>query len=299
MRLSRSTLLFACAVVIAGCGSAPDRVTSVDERPTVTSATPTTGQAGTRTDELRAGSTIVRVHSTETRTSVSVLGGAGRQVDVDGRWVLPRVVVGGPPEGATPDGTLAVLAEAEGEAARVGTSRFMVVDLRMAASKLVELAGDFTYDAWSPDGSLIYFIEHRQPADSGKYVVRAYDRVAAALRPDAVADKRTQGEEMAGLPIARAAGRGGRSVATLYIPHPSGAHGAGHEGLGRPHGPFVHLLFADTAAALCVDLPAEVGRGWALTVKGKVLRLSRPGVPRAYAIDLESGALSRTASGTR
>lgn len=296
MHLSRSTLLFACAVVVAGCTSTPDSVTRAAEQPTVTSTETPTSPAGTRTDELRAGSIIVRVRSAETRTAVSVLGSASRGLELDGRWVLPRVVAGGPPEGATPGGTLAVLAEAG--SSRVGMSRFMVVDLKTAASKLVELTGDFTYDAWSPDGSLIYFIEHRQPAGSGKYVVRAYDRAAAALRPDAIADKRTQGEEMAGLPIERAAGRGGRSVATLYVPHPSGAHGAGHEGLGRPHGPFVHLLFADTASALCVDLPAEVGRGWALTVKGKVLRLSRPGVPRAYTIDLESGALT-TADTTR
>ncbi|WP_328991295.1 hypothetical protein OG394_34070 [Kribbella sp. NBC_01245] len=298
MYLFRSIVLCACGVVIAGCASTPDRVNSADERPTITSSTPATGAVGTRIDELRVGSVTVRVQPNETRTSVSVLGGASRQVEVDGRWVLPRVVANGPSEGATPDGALAVLAEAEAEAGspRGRVSRFMVVDLKAATSELVELDGDFTYDAWSPDGSLIYFIEHRKPAGSGKYVVRAYDRVAAALRPDAVADKRTLGEEMAGLPIARAAGRGGRSVATLYVPHPSGAHGAGHEGLGRPHGPFVHLLFADTASALCVDLPAEVGRGWTFAVDGKVLRISRAGVPRAYAIDLESGALTSRAN---
>jgi len=297
MHLSRGTLLIACAVVIAGCTSTPDRATSAAEQPAVTSTATASGSAGTRTDDLRAGSITVRVRSAETRTSVSVVGGAGRPLDIDGRWVLPRVVADGPPDGATPDGSLAVLAETG--SSRVGISRFMVVDLKTTASKLVELYGEFSYVAWSPDGSVIYFIEHRPPADSGKYVVRAYDRASAALRPDPVADKRTLGEEMAGLPIARASTRDGRSVATLYVPHPSGSHGAGHEGLGRPHGPFVHLLFAADATALCVDLPTEVARGWTVAVKGKVLRISRPGVPRAYAIDLGSGVLTRTANATR
>ncbi|GAB3947608.1 hypothetical protein GCM10029976_077190 [Kribbella albertanoniae] len=211
--------------------------------------------------------------------------------------MLPRVVADGPVDGATSDGSRAVLAEAAGS--RAGTSRFMVVDLKAMASKLVELPGEFTYDAWSPDGSLIYFIEHRPPADSGKYVVRAYDRVSAALRPDAVADKRTSGEEMAGVPIARASTRDGRSVATLYVPHPSGSHGDGHEGLGRPHGPFVHLLFAADATAMCVDLPPEVARGWTIVVQGNVLRISGPAAPRAYAIDLGSGELTKTAGTTR
>ncbi|MFC9690053.1 hypothetical protein ACFTSF_16025 [Kribbella sp. NPDC056951] len=281
MHLSRSTVLIAGALVIAGCSSEPDRVISVAEQP-----------AATTTAELRAGSVGIRVQSAETRTSVSVAGGAGRPLEVDGRWVLPRVVADGPADGATPDGSRAVLAEAAGS--RGGVSRFMVLDLKAMASKLVELPGDFTYDAWSPDGAVIYFIEHRPPADSGKYVVRAYDRASAALRPDAVADKRTSGEEMAGLPIARASTRDGRSVATLYVPHPSGSHGDGHEGLGRPHGPFVHLLFAADATALCVDLPAEVARGWTVAVKGKVLHISRPEVARAYAIDLLSGELTTT-----
>ena len=295
MHLSRSTFLIACALVIAGCSSSPDRAITAAEQPAVTSTATASGSAGTA--ELRAGSITMRVKSAETRTSVSVVGGARRPLDLDGRWVLPRVVADGPPDGATPDGSQAVLAEAG--SFRGGMSRFMVVDLKAMASKLVELPGEFTYDAWSPDGSVVYFIEHRPPADSGKYVVRAYDRASAALRPDAVADKRTLGEEMAGLPIARASTRDGRSVATLYVPHPSGSHGAGHEGLGRPHGPFVHLLFAADATALCVDLPPEVARGWTVAVKGKVLRISRPDVPRAYAIDLGSGELTTTTNTTR
>ncbi|MCU1677859.1 MAG: hypothetical protein JWM93_2617 [Frankiales bacterium] len=248
-----------------------------------------TGQVATET--VRVSGNSITVAPGNGGTSVIGVGNVRRSIELPGRWVLPHVVVDGPPEGVTP--TASKLALAAAGPADAESSRFVVVDLaRDTATAMIEVPGQFTFDAWSPDGVLMYLIEHRPPFGSGKYVVRAYDTQNGSLRPDAIADKRTLGEEMAGLPIARASTPDGARVATLYVPHPSGAEGAGHEGLGHPHGPFVHLLFADVAQALCVDLPADVGAGWALTVVGPSLRIGRAGAATAYEIDLQSGDLA-------
>lgn len=284
------------AVGCSDAGSAPparsaSSAVPAPSRPAVVAA------AVSESVQTRAG--VIAVRSSRITTSVTAADGVGRQ-DLTGRWVLPRVISGGPPDGVTPDGRFAALVEPV--RARPGVSRFAVLDLGLAARppQVLSLPGEFTYDAWSPDGSRLYLIEHRAPAGSGKYVVRALDVRTGSLQPAAVADKRTQGQEMAGVPVARAGTRDGRSVATLYLPHPSGSHGAGHEGLGRPHGPFIHLLFTDSATALCVDLPAHVDSRWRLTVAGNTLRVAGPptsgaaGSRPAYLLDLASGAL-RTA----
>jgi hypothetical protein len=278
-----SVVISLAAVGCSEAASAPPVVTAPTRPPIVEAAV---------SESLDTRSGTIAVRSSRTTTSVTASHG-GAQQELAGRWVLPRVIEGGPPDGVTPDGRFAALVEPV--AANRGVSRFAVLDLvkKTRRPQVIELPGEFTYDAWAPDGSRLYLIEHRAPAGSGKYVVRALDVSAGTLQPDAVADKRTQGEEMAGVPVARAATRDGRSVATLYLPHPSGSHGAGHEGLGRPHGPFIHLLFTDSATAICIDLPAQVDHRWTLSVAGSTMRVARPGSRPAYVVDLTSGALRR------
>ncbi len=152
----------------------------------------------------------------------------------------------------------------------------------MGQPRVVELEGDFSFDAWSPRGDVLYLIEHRLPAGSGHYVVRAYDVAAGKLRPAPVADKRTLGEEMAGRPIARASNPDGRIVATLYRPH----------GAAGDHGPFIHLLFTDQASALCVDLPWQVGDRWQLGFADGRLRVFDRAGRAAYVVNTVNGRLS-------
>jgi hypothetical protein len=243
-------------------------------------------------ESLDTRSGTIAVRSSRTTTSVTASHG-GAQQELAGRWVLPRVIEGGPPDGVTPDGRFAALVEPV--AANRGVSRFAVLDLvkKTRRPQVIELPGEFTYDAWAPDGSRLYLIEHRAPAGSGKYVVRALDVSAGTLQPDAVADKRTQGEEMAGVPVARAATRDGRSVATLYLPHPSGSHGAGHEGLGR------RTDRSSTCCSRTARRPSASTSPPRSTTVGHCRSPAAPCASRdpgsrpAYVVDLTSGALRR------
>jgi hypothetical protein len=209
---------------------------------------------------------------------------AAGQLSLPGRWILPRVVATGPVEGLAPDGQTLVL---EG-GTRAGASRFALVSSSLGEQpRTITLAGDFTFDAWSPDATILYLVEHRPPRGSGHYVVRAYDIGRATLRDGAVVDKRNIDEDMAGHPEARAMTPGGAIVATLYLPA-RGAVGLAHE----EHGPFVHLLYTDQGQALCVDLPKAVGHNWSLKYAGGELLITTPNNRDAFVIDLQTGVLS-------
>src|SRR5581483_2244369 len=60
------------------------------------------------------------------------------------------------------------------------------------------LQGDFAYDALSPDGHVLYLIQHVSKTSLSRYLVRAYDLRRRELRPGAIAD-RTQPNWDAGL----------------------------------------------------------------------------------------------------
>ena len=168
-------------------------------------------------------------------TTVTALGPHGepqlQTFGALGRYAAPQVVPGGPLEGSSPDGRWLVL-EAQTPAPQE-TSNFLVLTSELQREhEPVVLPGHFTFDAWSPSGDVLYLVEHKPPAGSGHYVVRAYDMKTQSLRPQPVADKRNLEEEMAGQPVARAATADGVVVATLCM---RPAH-------DDEHGPFVHVL---------------------------------------------------------
>lgn len=99
------------------------------------------------------------------------------------------------------------------------------------------LPGQFSYDAMSRDGSIVYFVEHLPPAGSGNYRVRAYD-VADGPLP-ARGGQAQPAYRDAGSAVARTSTRDGRWVFTLYR---SSEH------------IFVHSLDVDHAAAICLDV---------------------------------------------
>ena len=62
-------------------------------------------------------------------------------------------------------------------------SRFAIVDrTRRGKPRIVELAGAFEYDALSPDGSILYVVEHLAGPPDGHYQVRALDTATGILR---------------------------------------------------------------------------------------------------------------------
>lgn len=186
-------------------------------------------------------------------------GFGGPQIEVDGDWRLPTIGHDPIPAGLSADGSTLVLVEARATSAStepMTTARFAV--LRVAPlegpQRIVELPGDFEYDAISPDGATLYVIEHLAAKPGGRYQVRAVDVASGTLRNDVVADKRNISEPMAGWPLAQLR-RADGGVFTLYR--------------GTEH-PFIHALDTAAGTAVCIDLPApgagdpEAARDWGL-----------------------------------
>ena len=211
---------------------------------------------------------------------------------IDGTWRLPTIGLDPTPVGVSDDGRTIALVEDGSPAAgtaRKTVSRFAIVDKTAAAPpRFVELAGDFEYDALSPNGSILYVVEHLAGPPDGHYQVRALDTATGVLREGAVADKNEGDEAMAGWPIAQVRRPDGM-VFTLY-------RGAEH--------PFIHALSSVDAWALCIDLPATgaddptAASDWGLTatIDGRSIIAANATLGVAVDIRLPDLAISRRAS---
>jgi hypothetical protein len=198
----------------------------------------------------------------------AINGSASPSLQLDGRWRLPTIGTDPLPAGVSADGSTIALVQttdASSDAAPASSSRFAIVrhthggqqtttrsaGLRLAT--MIELPAGFEFDALSPNGSVLYVIEHLK-GSAGAYQVRAVDVATGTMRPDAVADKRNLGEAMAGWPVAQVR-RSDGIVLTLYR--------------GGEH-PFVHALNTSDGWAICLDLPGSsaadesAARDWAL-----------------------------------
>jgi len=177
----------------------------------------------------------VRTFSIPGSYSTADRGYADSMLSGDGRWLALR-------ELDTPAGTTSI--------ALVDTQAGKLV-------KSIHLNGDFTLDAVSPKGTMLYLLEYYQ-AGTSHYNVRAYDVNANQLLQGSIVDKNELGEKMQGLALARQVSDDGDMAYTLYInPVTNKA--------------FIHILWlTDTvnnstpfpAIARCLDLP--VGRSPAL-----------------------------------
>ena len=132
-----------------------------------------------------------------------------------------------------------------------GATSIALVDTQ--AGKLVKsihLNGDFTLDAVSPRGTMLYLLEYYQTGTS-HYNVRAYDINANQLLDGSIVDKNDLGDKMQGVALTRQVSDDGDMAYTLYInPVTNKA--------------FIHILWlTDTAnnsipfpaIARCLDLP--------------------------------------------
>jgi hypothetical protein len=181
--------------------------------------------------------------TTTVRDLIVETGLDGPQLVIDGAWRLPTIGYDPTPVGLSADGSTAVLVEATptvSTAARA-VSRFAVLHVvpLEGPARIIELPGSFDYDAVSPDGSILYVVEHLAGEPEGRYQVRAVDVPTGVMRDAIIADKRNIGEAMAGWPIAQVRRPDGL-VMTLY-------RGVEH--------PFVHALNTAEAWAVCIDLP--------------------------------------------
>ena len=181
--------------------------------------------------------------TTTVRDLIVETGIDGPQLVIDGAWRLPTIGYDPTPVGLSADGSTAALVEATPAAsgASRAVSRFAVLHVvpLEGPPRIIELPGSFDYDAISPDGSILYVVEHLASEPEGAYQVRAVDVATGVMRDAVIADKRNIGEAMAGWPIAQVRRPDGL-VMTLY-------RGAEH--------PFIHALNTAEAWAVCIDLP--------------------------------------------
>jgi hypothetical protein len=169
-------------------------------------------------------------------------GSVLRRRALRGRFTIPAVALDGSADGLSADGGTLVLIRPRVGFPRAETAFAILWAERLRLRVLLTLRGDFSFDALSPDGSLLYLIEYLSPRDPTRYQVRVYDVDAGRLLRDPVVDPNESADEMRGYPLTRVASSDGRWAYTLY------------DGNGKH--PFVHALDTTERTAHCIDLDA-------------------------------------------
>lgn len=230
----------------------------------------TTGEIGLDIPDGTPRSTWDRVvtatpdgDATIVRDLVVQPGFGGPELRVAGRWQLPTVGLDPVPVGRSLDGSTIALVERAYDGstdATPGLSRFAIVehavrnkvqtagDAPLRLARVIELPGSFEYDALSPDGRILYVVQHLDEQAGGRYQVRAVDVPTGVMRDAVIVDKGNPDETMAGAPIAQVRQASGL-VLTLY---------------NGPEHPFIHALMSSEAWAVCIDLPADGSFGAAV-----------------------------------
>src|SRR5216684_4050386 len=177
--------------------------------------------------DTSSGATV-RTFSIPGSYSAADRGYADSMLSGDGRWLALRAQ--NTPAGAT---SIALIDTQAGK-----------------LMKSIHLNGDFTLDAVSPRGKMLYLLEYFQ-AGTSHYNVRAYDVNANQLLDGSIVDKNDLGDKMQGVALTRQVSNDGDMAYTLYInPVTNKA--------------FIHILWlTDTAnnsipfpaIARCLDLP--------------------------------------------
>lgn len=164
---------------------------------------------------------------------------------LSGRYTVPAVAYDGSVGGLSADGRTLVLLEPRAAFPRERT-RLMIFDAAtLRTRESIDLRGDYSFDAISPDGTWLYLVHYLSPRDPAYYEVRAYDVRRRRLLPEPIVDPKERGEQMRGAPITRATSSDGRWAYTLY------------DGDGTP---FVHALDTVGRTARCLDLDSLGGR---------------------------------------
>jgi hypothetical protein len=170
-----------------------------------------------------------------------------------GRFTIPAVALDGTAAGLSADGRTLVLIRPRRAFPRQETALAVIGTARLRPRETITLAGDFSFDAISPDGSLLYLVQYVAPRDPTRYVVRGYDLERGRLLPEPVVDPKVFGDVMRGYPVTRAVSPDGRWAYTLYD------GGGGH--------PFVHALDTSEGTAACIAVEALAGRGDLMDVR--------------------------------
>ena len=168
-------------------------------------------------------------------------GAVGRWRTLRGSYGVPLVGLDGTTDGVSRDGRTLVLASPG-----LQTTRFAVMDTVSTRVRDVTLRGAWSYDAISPDGSILYLIQYTGIGASPAYKVRAYDLSVRRLLARAIVDSDIGERLMRGWALTRKTSADGRWAYTLYA--------------RAKKEPFVHALDTVRRQAYCIDLPLDLKR---------------------------------------
>jgi hypothetical protein len=158
---------------------------------------------------------------------------------------IPQVAYDGSTGGLSADGKTLVLLRPRPSFPQPVSPFVLINPKSLRVVTEFTLKGDFSFDAISPDGSTLYFINYISPTDPTRYAVRGFDVASGKLIPEPIVDKSEPDEDMHGNPITRVTSPNGRWAYTLY------------DGGGTK--PFVHALDTVGKQARCIDLDALAG----------------------------------------
>ena len=211
-------------------------------------------------------------------------GRLGASTYLDPPFVMPAVALDGTPGGLSAGGGTLVLIRQRARFPQERTSLAVLEGDRLRLRHTIRLRGDYSYDALSPDGRLLYLIQYTSRRDVTRYAVRSYNLRERRLTPGRIVDAREPDEDMSGYPVTRATSAHGRWAYTLYD--------------GNEH-PFVHALDTVHRRAFCIDLhllarDQLVNMRLDLTPDGRTLTVTREGTPVA-AIDTHALTVSAPA----
>jgi hypothetical protein len=162
-----------------------------------------------------------------------------------GRFTVPVVAYDGSSSGLSEDGRTLVLIQPRQSFPRRTTTFAVLGTETLRLRDVFTLRGDFSFDALSPNGRLLYLVEYLSPDDPSRYLVRLYDLTAHRLLPGPIIDPREVGDVMRGTPVTRSYSPDGRFAYTLY------------DGAGKH--PFIHALDTVEKSARCIDLHGLMG----------------------------------------
>jgi hypothetical protein len=165
-----------------------------------------------------------------------------RSRSIHGLFTVPIVAYDGSASGLSADQRTLVVIRPRTRFPQPRTHLAILDARRLKVTRYLDLRGDFSFDAISPDGSSIYLVNYRSP-NPADYAVRALDVRSGRLLPHPVVDPHEPGEKMRGMPITRTTSADGRWAYTLY----------------SAEKPFIHALDTSGGTARCIDVDAAAG----------------------------------------
>jgi hypothetical protein len=175
-------------------------------------------------------------------------GQVNRWRQVPGYFGVPVIGLDGTTDGVSRNGRKLVLVETYAD-----RTRFAMIDTKTMRLRMIELKGSWSYDAISPDGSVLYLIQYTVLAGSPAYKVRAYDVTARRLFARPIVDSDIGERLMRGWALTRKTSSDGRWAYTLYA--------------REKHEPFVHALDTVRRQAYCIDLPLDLKKRQQMTLR--------------------------------